>query len=242
MSEKILVTGGLSGIGGAITRKLIETGHFVVFTHRKNCDSIEDILSAYGTDCCLPVYCDIQDGRIDDKARQIIAEQEGLSALVNNIGVSSEAIVYQTEPDAFWRTVTTNIGAAYEFSRLVWPLFLKRRGGKIINISSAAVENVRIGNGIYAASKAFVDRMADSMALEGARFGICVNTIAPGFTLTPMLNAAFEDADKRRAVQSQIPTRKFQTPDDIAATVLWLIQFDVFLTGARLPVAGGGHL
>lgn len=242
MTSCVLVTGGSSGIGRSIVEELVKSGRQVVFSFRSNLDRAQDLVSQYGADACGTFFYDAQKGLDGEALANMLTRFGPLSGLINNAGKSYSSFGHEVDNDMLFDCFDTNIRSTVECTRFVWPFLVKQRHGQIVNISSAAVDNVRVGNGLYAASKAFIERYSASLSLEGARFAIAVNNVVPGFVETEMTRNILSDPDRRRTLMKEIPTRKLQRPSDVAKIVLQLFETDVFLTGVRIPITGGSHL
>lgn len=242
MSGCILVAGGTSDIGAAVVAAALRSGRDVVFTWKDDLSRARALAENCGPLRCRPLR---YDGAVAPDAATIEAAFQGsdaLDALVNCIGASHSALVADTDASSRRVVLDVNIEAPLRLIERFWPMLRRAKRADIINVSSAAVANRRPGNALYGASKSFMDRYLEGCALEGARFGVRCNTVTAGFVEGRMLDAAFPDEATRRVLRRDIPSKRFQTPDEVARVVLWLLDCPSFVTGASIPVTGGGHL
>ena len=169
----------------------------------------------------------------------IIAKHGRLDILVNNAGVATVAPLAETSDEEIERMYRTNVFATLALSRAALPHLIKT-GGSIINISSIAAGNTTAGQTAYGSSKAAVDHITRSLAVEYGPSGVRVNAIAPGMTTTEMTEAARSDERTRAAVERFTPLRRFGEPVDIARAVLLLASDDAgWITGQIVKASGG---
>ena len=238
--ECAVVTGGTRGIGRAIVERLIALGYFVEFTYI-NSSGLSEELEARFEGCCRGTRVDGSDSGAVYSFVADLLERSDVAALVNNAGITRDALI----KDASWTTVNetfeVNFGSAFSFSTSLLKHMMQRRCGDIVMISSLAAVNVRQGNAFYGASKAALDRLTASLSFEAARFGVAVNTIAPGYVDTELIRDHL-DAAARRELLREIPLRRFTRPEEVADAVAFLLSRRPMLIGATLPIGGGGHI
>lgn len=235
-----LITGGTRGIGRAIAERLAGAGWRVHATYRSD----DQAARATAEASAGAIVTHRLDGSDAAAVEALIAEldaREPLTLLVNNAGQTVDRLVHQVMADEIAALFDTNVLAAMHFCRALLPRMQRRKGGDIINISSLASGNVRVGNAFYGASKAALERFSASLALEAIRFGIVVNTIAPGFVQTDLI-AQMLTAEKKRALLASIPARRFTEVGEIADAVEFLVSRRPMLVGSVLPLGGGDHL
>ena len=162
-----------------------------------------------------------------------------MDILVNNAGVIEDDLFIRLEPERWNKVIQTNLGGTYNFCRAVaYDHMMRRKRGRIINISSVAAEHVNTGQTNYAASKGAINAFTRALALELASRGVTVNAIAPGFIETDMSAAVRNKAGD--LIKKFIPMRRIGVPEDIARVAVFLASADsAYLTGQVLTVDGG---
>lgn len=236
-----LVTGGSRGIGRSICIALAQAGANVVFSYAGNVDAATETLTeiqAHGTQA-LAVQSDVS--KAEDVATLVsetIAVFGHIDILVNNAGITRDGLLMTMKEEAFDAVIDTNLKGAYLTMKAVCRPMMKRRTGRIINISSVVGVHGNAGQVNYAASKAGLIGMTKSLAKEVATRNITVNAIAPGFIETDMTDA-LPDAAKD-ALLSTIPMGRLGQSEDIAAAVVFFASdAAAYLTGQVLGVDGG---
>lgn len=232
-----LVTGASGGIGGAIAKFLHKQGAVVALNGRKK-DALESLQKELGDRAHVVV------GSLDDadKTDAVIKEAEEkmgqIDILVNNAGLTRDGLTMRMK-DEDWQTVLdVNLTSAFRLSRAVMRGMMKRRWGRIINITSIVGVTGNPGQANYCASKAGMIGMSKSMAAEIANRNITVNCVAPGFIKTAMTDE-LGDAQHEKLI-ANIPAGKMGTPEDIAAAVSFLASDEAeYMTGQTLHINGG---
>ena len=233
-----LVTGGSRGIGLAIARELASAGARVAVVAR---DGARAEASAAG----LPgeghrgYACDVANSEACNAlVKQVEAELGGLDVLVNNAGVTRDNVLMRIKDEDWDAVLDTNLRGAFNLMRAASRGMMKRRSGRIINISSVVGVTGNAGQANYAASKAGLIGMTKSVAKELAGRGVLVNAVAPGYIETDMTAELPEAA--RTALMSGIALGRLGTPEDIAPTVRFLAGPGAsYITGQVLVVDGG---
>ncbi len=242
--RRALVTGASSGLGRHFAKLLAAAGA-EVFAAARRTDRLQDLvaeISAAGGKAHA-VALDVVDRSSVLRCFDDIEAQGGCPDLiVNNAGTANSATALQLSEDEWDAVVDTNLKGAWlvcqeSGKRLV----AAQRGGAIVNITSLLAERVAGGTAPYAASKAGLRQLTESLALDWARYGIRVNAIAPGY-ITTDLNREFLESPHGQKMLARVPQRRFGTPDSLDGAML-LLASDAgsFITGAFLAV-DGGHL
>jgi 3-oxoacyl-[acyl-carrier protein] reductase len=243
-----LVTGASGDIGGAIARALHAQGATVALsgTRKEVLDKLAEEIDGRshrwrlrsGPKCPVLV-CDLSEtALVDQLARDAEAALGSIDILVNNAGQTRDSLMLRMK-DEDWQTVMdVNLTAAFRLSRAVLRGMMKRRTGRIVNITSIVGTTGNAGQVNYAASKAGMIGMAKSLAQEVASRGITVNCIAPGFITSAMTDVLNEE--QRSKLLAAIPMGRMGVPDEIAAAVVYLASNEAaFVTGDTLHVNGG---
>lgn len=236
-----LVTGGSRGIGRAIAVRLAQEGCDVAIVYagneqaaRKTAQMVEE----HGhRSLCL--RCDVSDPEQSRKAVEQVLEAFGkIDILVNNAGIVRDALVMSMTEEDFEQVVRTNLNGAFYMIKNTYRQFVRRRTGRIINISSVSGVMGNAGQANYAAAKAGLIGLTKSVAKELAGRNITCNALAPGFVRTDMTEAMPEKI--LAGVQEQIPCRRMGTPEEIADAAAFLAGEQAgYITGQVLCVDGG---
>ena len=231
--RRALVTGASGGIGGAIARSLHAQGCHVVLAGRRR-EALDELAAALGERCEV-VTGDVADAAAADA---LLAAADPVDILVNNAGITRDMLAIRLK-DADWQAVIdTNLGAAFRLSRAALKGMLKRRWGRIVNITSIVGVTGNPGQANYAAAKAGLIGMSKALAQEVAARGVTVNCVAPGFIDTAMTRGLEER--QREALLGRIPAGRLGEGADIAAGVVYLASDEAgYVTGQTLHVNGG---
>lgn len=232
-----LVTGASGGIGAAIARALHAQGATVVLSGTRR-DALENLAAELGERAHV---CPANLGELDAADALITAAEAAagpLHILVNNAGLTRDGLALRMR-DEDWATVLdVDLAAPFRLARASLRGMLRRRAGRIINISSIVGATGNPGQANYAAAKAGLVGMSKALAQEVASRGITVNVVAPGFIVTPMTDA-LSDAQKTKLSEA-IPLGRLGQPQDIGAAVVYLASDEAgWVTGATLHVNGG---
>jgi NAD(P)-dependent dehydrogenase (short-subunit alcohol dehydrogenase family) len=249
----VFVTGGTRGIGGAICRSFAEQGAAVAAGYGQDQEHAEEFLSELLDD---GVEASVHQGNVgsaDDCRRTVqeVIERHGrLDVLVNNAGITIDKTVLKMSDEDWYRVIAVNLSGAFFMSQAALPHMIDRGSGRIVNISSIIGETGNIGQANYAASKSGLFGLTKTLAREAAyqlskagrlsddAVGVTVNTVAPGFIATEMLEHIPEKAlDK---IKAEIPLGRLGRPDEIARVVHFLAaDQSSYITGAIWGVNGG---
>jgi len=239
--KKALVTGASGGIGGAIAKALHAQGADVALSGR-NVEALEKLAAAIGGETKERIYVVPGDLGTAEAADALIKAAEDamgqVDILVNNAGLTKDGLFMRMK-DEDWQVVQdVNLTAPFRLSRAAIKGMMKRRAGRIINITSVVGVTGNPGQANYCASKAGMIGMSKSMAAEVASRGITVNCIAPGFIATAMTEALTDD--QKAKINATIPAGTMGLPEDIAAAVVYLAADEAgYITGQTLHINGG---
>ncbi|MSO90090.1 MAG: SDR family oxidoreductase [Acetobacteraceae bacterium] len=239
--KSALITGASGGIGAAIARALHAQGATVVLSGTR-LDALETLAGelddrAPGRARICPA--DLRDPAAADALVEAAEAAAGpLWALVNNAGLTRDGLAMRMSDEAFQTVLDVDLAAPFRLARATLRGMLRRRAGRVINISSIVGATGNAGQANYAAAKAGLVGMSKSLAQEVASRGVTVNTVAPGFIVTPMTDVLANTQKEKLA--AAIPLGRLGQPADIAAAVVYLAAEEAgWVTGATLHVNGG---
>lgn len=239
-----LVTGGSRGIGRAIALALAKTGHdialFYVGDHAEAEETIE-LLNETGVQS-MAVYCDVSDfEQVQASVARVHGRMGAVDVLVNNAGITRDGLAMRMPVEDWNLVLNINLSGAFYMIKATMSDFVKRRAGRIINISSVSGMMGNAGQANYSAAKAGMIGLTKTIAKELASRGVTVNAIAPGFVKTPMTQA-MDEQTLESALQA-VPMRRIGEPEDIAQAVAFLAgDAAAYITGTVLQVDGGMHM
>ncbi|WP_306530050.1 3-oxoacyl-[acyl-carrier-protein] reductase [Anaerotignum lactatifermentans] len=234
-----IVTGGSRGIGAAICKKFAEQGANIALLYAGNTQKAEETkvaLQEMGVKA-EAYQCNVADAeQVAAVCKQIIKDFGGADILVNNAGITKDKLVPMMKVPDFDSVVDTNLKGAFYMIKQLYPVFMKQKSGKIINISSVSGLMGNPGQTNYSASKAGLIGLTKSVAKELASRNVNCNAIAPGFVATDMT----ENLSENNALVDHIPMKRFAQPEDIANLALFLAsdQSD-YITGEVIRIDGG---
>ena len=235
-SRAILITGANGGLGGAIARTFLDEAkdNFVwlgVRNRRERADKMAETFSAQ----CKCVDLDVTDPGAWTNAVKAIGR---VDVLVNNAGAHEDALLATMPVESWQRVLSANLDAVFHGCQAVLGHMIAHRSGRIINIASLSALLAPAGQTNYAAAKAGVVALTQSLAKEVARLGITVNAICPGYVQTEAIDTMPEE--QRAAALSRIPMRRFGRPEEISAAVRFLACPEAsYITGCALKIDGG---
>ena len=236
-----LVTGSSSGIGAAVARELAAGGAKVAINYRGNEEgaaSVADAIRTAGGTCEI-YQADVSDaGAAAAMVKQIQSDLGGLNILVNNAGTTRDTLLLSMKEDDWDTVMNTNLRSVYTVTRAALKGMLRKRWGRIINISSVVGLSGQAGQANYAASKAGIIGFSKSMAREVAARNITVNVVAPGFIPTGLTDVLSDE--QREGIMGNTPLGRMGEPSEIAWAVAFLAaERSSFITGQVLTVDGG---
>ena len=241
MDKCALITGATRGIGKQIAITLAKQGYNIALNYRKENEDLENIKKQIKelNVRCLPVKGDVS--IFDDTANmvnQIINEFGKIDVLVNNAGITKDALLMRMKKEDFEDVIIVNLVGTFNVTKNVIPYMIKQRSGRIINISSVVGVSGNAGQTNYSASKAGIIGFTKSLAKEVASRNILVNAVAPGFIETQMTDVLKQEV--KEEIAKNIPLRRVGTPEDVANVVKFLAgEQSSYITGQVINVDGG---
>ena len=238
------VTGAGSGIGRAVSIGFAQHGADVVCLD-VNGDAVEetaDLVRQEGRRA-IASACDVTDvAQLDAVTDKVVADFRRIDALFNSVGVSKPALVQDTVPEDWRRTIEVNLVGVFLVCKSVGKVMMSQKKGSIINVGSinSLVASQDGRNSAYVASKGGVAALSRELAIEWAHLNIRVNTIAPIWTKTPMLAGVMQDEAKINRMIGKVPMGRLGEPEDMVGPAVFLASDAASLvTGVTLPVDGG---
>ena len=239
MARVALVTGGTRGIGAAISTELQKAGRHVVASYAGN-----DTAAAAFTAETGIAHIKFDAGHFGEceAAIKTIHEKHGpVEILVNNAGITRDGTMNKMSREMWDAVLDTNLGSCFNLCKLTFDAMRAAKFGRIVNIGSINGQAGQYGQVNYAAAKSGIHGFTKALAQEGARFGITVNAIAPGYVDTEMVRAVPPDVLTK--IVARIPMGRLGHAEDIARGVLFLTADDAdFVTGSTLSINGGQHM
>jgi 3-oxoacyl-[acyl-carrier protein] reductase len=238
-----LVTGASRGIGETIAKRLASEGASVLAAAR-SADALQRVVSeiagAGGKASALPL--DLSDASsVEAGVKAALAAHGEIHVLVNNAGVTEDNLILRMSREAWDRVLSTNLTGVFLLTQAVVKGMVRKRYGRIVNVTSVVGLMGNAGQANYAASKAGLIGLTKSVARELASRNITCNAVAPGFVRTAMTEKMTDDA--RAKLSGQIPLERLGTSDDVAAAVAFLASEEAsYITGVVLNVSGGLYM
>ncbi|HEU4798394.1 MAG TPA: 3-oxoacyl-[acyl-carrier-protein] reductase [bacterium] len=236
-----IVTGASGALGRAIATALAAEGAAVIVHYGSNRDAAEAVVDAIRGQSgrAQSVQADLS---VPDQAQRLveaaISAFGGVHVLVNNAGIARDTLVLRMKEEDWQTVINTNLSGAFYCTKAVLREFVRRRGGRIINITSVAGQIGTAGQANYAAAKAGLIGLTKAVAREVASRGITVNAVAPGFIEAGMTLQL--SAEVVKGYLEQVPLGRAGKPEEVAAAVVFLASDDAaYITGAVLNVDGG---
>ena len=240
MGRTAIVTGGSRGIGAAISVALRDAGYRVAANYAGNDDAASRFHDATGIGVYKWSVADYDDCVAG--IERVEADLGPVEILVNNAGVTRDAMFHKMTPQQWRDVIDINLTGVFNMTHLLWSGMRTRRFGRVIIISSINGQKGQAGQVNYSAAKAGDLGFAKALAQEGARAGITVNTICPGYIGTDMVRAIDEKVLNERIIP-QIPVGRLGEPEEIGRCVLFLASDDAgFITGSTLTANGGQYI
>ena len=240
MGKVAIVTGGTRGIGRAICEKLRdEHGATVIANYAGNDDAAKAFSDETGIQT---VKFDVGDHESAMAGcKQIEDEHGSIDMLVNNAGITRDGTLLKMNYDDWNEVMRINLGGCFNMAKAAFPGMKERGWGRIVNIGSINGQAGQYGQVNYAAAKSGIHGFTKALAQEGARFGITVNAIAPGYIDTDMVAAVPEPVLEK--IVAKIPVGRLGQAEEIARGVAFLCSDDAgFVTGSTMSINGGQHM
>ena len=239
MARVAVVTGGTRGIGAAVSVALKQQGRIVVANYAGN----ENAAAAFHEETGIQTKrFDVCSFEACEKAvAEIVADLGPIEIVVNNAGITRDGTLARMTRDMWDAVLDTNLGSCYNLCKLTFDHMRAAKFGRIVNIGSINGQAGQYGQVNYAAAKSGIHGFTKALAQEGARFGITVNAIAPGYVDTEMVRAVPGEVLKK--IVAKIPVGRLGQAEDIARGVAFLTAEDAgFVTGSTLSINGGMHM
>jgi acetoacetyl-CoA reductase len=237
MSRVALVTGGSRGIGAAISKALKAAGYKVAANYAGNDEAAQKFKAETG----IPVFkWDVSSyDACAEGIKKVEAEVGPVEVLVNNAGITRDAMLHRMKPEQWTAVINTNLGSLFNMCRPIIEGMRERKFGRIVNVSSINGQKGQAGQTNYSAAKAGELGFTKALAQEGARSGITVNAICPGYINTEMVQAVPKDVLEKN-ILPQIPIGRLGEPEEIARCVVFLASDDAgLITGSTISANGG---
>lgn len=233
-----LVTGATGGIGAAIAKALHKAGATVAISGTR-ANVLEELKAELGGDRVVVLPCNLSDAAAVEKlVPEAEAAMGSLDILVNNAGITKDGLAMRMKDEDWSAVIDVNLTASFRLARAAMRNMMKKRQGRIINITSVVGVTGNPGQANYVASKAGVIGLTKSLAQELAARNVTVNAVAPGFIATPMTDVLNDK--QKEMILGRVPAGKLGTPEDIAAAVLYLASDEAgYVTGQTLHINGG---
>ena len=239
-NKKIIVTGASGGIGNSIIKKLSENNAEILASGTK-VEKLEELKSQFNNVKILKFDIS-QTDQIEEFIENATEELGGnIDCLVNNAGVTEDNLAIRMSLSEWKKVIDINLTSTFLLSKFAIKKMLKKKNGKIINITSVVAHTGNLGQSNYSASKAGIVAMSKSLAIEYAKKNININCISPGFIKTAMTDKI--DEKFKEIIISKIPSARLGEPEDIANAVLFLASNQSnYINGETLHVNGGMYM
>ena len=239
MTRTAIVTGGSRGIGAAISMALLNAGYKVAANYAGN----DEAAARFREETGIPVYkwsVADYDACVAGIA-QVEADLGPVDVLVNNAGITRDAMFHKMTPQQWKEVIDTNLTGVFNMTHPLWPGMRDRKFGRVVTISSINGQKGQAGQANYSAAKAGDLGFTKALAQEGARAGITVNAICPGYIGTEMVRAIDERVLNERIIP-QIPVGRLGEPEEIGRIVVFLASDEAgFITGSTITANGGQY-
>ena len=239
MARVAIVTGGTRGIGEAICLALKDAGFRVAANYAGN----EERAAAFSEKTGIATYrWDVSDyDACQQGAARVAADLGPVDVLVNNAGITRDGTIMKMTYQMWKEVIDTNLGGCFNMAKAVFPGMRERGWGRIVNIGSINGQGGQYGQVNYAAAKSGIHGFTKALAQEGAKFGVTVNALAPGYIDTDMVAAV--PADVLAKIVARVPVGRLGHAEEIARGVAFLCAEDAgFITGSTLSINGGQHM
>ncbi len=238
-----IVTGASRGIGRAIALELAREGCTVGVNYQYNQALAEEVaaeIKSMGRECML-LQANVADPtEARAMVRRYLDAYGRLDIMVNNAGITRDRSLRKMTDEDWLQVIQTNLNAVFFCTTAAMQPMIEQKYGRIINISSMNGQTAAFGQANYGASKGGIIAFTKTAALELAKYGITVNVVAPGFTLTDMLAKVPEEVQNQ--IKARIPLGRFGLPEEMAKAVVFLAADGDYITGQQINVNGGAYM
>ncbi|MAI28952.1 MAG: hypothetical protein CMP38_01960 [Rickettsiales bacterium] len=236
MKKNVLITGATGGIGEAMCNKLIKNHNLIVVA--RNQEKLKNLLKD-NKSIIQRIPCDLKDpNQIKKMIEGIILKNLNVDILVNNAGVTDDSLFIRMNYEKWENVIKTNLDSNFLLSNSISKLMIKKKWGRIINITSIVGHTGNLGQANYAASKSGIIGMTKSIAMELAKWNITVNCVSPGFIKTKMTEKLNDE--QKKTIVSKIPLGIIGSANDVANCVDFLASDESgYITGETIHVNGG---
>ena len=236
-SKKVLITGASRGIGKAIAAKLKEKDFNVIGTSTSK-EGVQSLIK----EGFMGIELDLnQKKSIDLFKKLLVDEHSDISILVNNAGITRDNLVLRMSDDEWSDVINVHLNGTFKISKIILKFMLKKRWGRIINITSASASIGNKGQANYSAAKSGVEAFSRSLAKEVGSRAITVNAVSPGYIETDMTEGMNEEVKKN--ILNQIPLSRFGKAEEVAELIEFLISDEAsYITGQTIHVNGGLYM
>ena len=238
-NKKILITGATGGIGKALVKKFVSLEGSVLATGTKT-EKLEALKKEFSNINILKF--DISDhSKIEEFVENVSSQLNGLDVLFNNAGINADNLSLRMKDEEWKKVIEVNLGSTFFLCKYAIKKMLKNKYGRIVNITSVVGHTGNIGQANYAASKAGINGMSKSLAIEYAKKNITINCVSPGFIQSKMTDNIVESI--KAVLTSRIPMAKLGTGEDVSNTVAFLSSDAAsYITGETIHVNGGMYM
>ena len=238
-NKKILITGATGGIGKALVKKFVSLEGSVLATGTKT-EKLEALKKEFSNINILKF--DISDhSKIEEFVENVSSQLSGLDVLVNNAGINVDNLSLRMKDEEWKKVIEVNLGSTFFLCKYAIKKMLKNKYGRIVNITSVVGHTGNLGQANYAASKAGINGMSKSLAIEYAKKNITINCVSPGFIQSKMTDNIVESI--KAVLTSRIPMAKLGTGEDVSNTVAFLSSDAAsYITGETIHVNGGMYM
>lgn len=245
MKKIALITGSKGGIGSAISEQLVNDGYRVIatyFTGNYEC-ALEWFNEKQFTDEQVRLFeLDVTNTeQCAERLAHLLEEEGTVDVVINNAGITRDGTFKKMAASAWKDVIETNLNSVFNVTQPLFAAMCEKGNGRVVNISSVNGLKGQFGQTNYSAAKAGMIGFSKALAAEGARNGVTVNVVAPGYTGTPMVEAMKPEV--LESIKAQIPMRRLATPEEIAKSVSFLVSdAGAYITGETLSVNGGLYM
>ncbi|MEN9933703.1 MAG: hypothetical protein RLZZ387_282 [Chloroflexota bacterium] len=238
-----IVTGASRGIGRAIAVELAREGAKVALNFQHNramAEEVAAVIQEIGGECMLDQANVADPDQARAMVKKVVDTWGRLDIQVNNAGITRDKSLRKMTDQEWLDVIQTNLNAVFFCTTAAMQPMVEQKFGRIINISSMNGQTHAFGQANYAASKGGIIAFTKTAAVELAKFGITVNVVAPGFTMTDMLSKVPEEYQNQ--IKARIPLGRFGTPEEVARAVIFLAADGDYITGQQINVNGGAYM